>query len=474
MSPMTSTRVAEPAAPAPTATRSSWLALGAVLMALYLHLADVTAMSVAIPSVQRELGAQSTSVQWMLAGYTLSFALVLVVAGRWGDAYGRRPLVVAGVLGFTAASAVCALAPDEGVLVAGRVAQGLSAGLLAPQVMPIILLLFPAAARGAAFGVHAAVIAVATTTGPLLGGLLSHGLGWRAIFVVNLPVGVVAAVAAARWVPRRSGAPGRVGADPVGLLLGAAGLLMLIFPLVQGRELGWPVWTVALALGSLPVLAAFVVRQRRVERAGRAPPLLPPVLFGQRAYLGGAAVNLLLLAGVAAFFLVVVVYLQQGLGLSAGPVGLMLMAFPLGAALASGASVPLARRLGRPMLEFGAVLMAAGMGGLLVTVVSGAAAATWPLVAWLFVAGVGMGTLSPPLYAVTLGALPPADVGSASGAFATVGQIGNALGVAVLGTLFFGLAAAPGGSYAGALAWVLAAEVGISLMVAALLRLFLR
>lgn len=481
---MTSTPTAGSARPAdaavglvgPTVPRQSWLALGAVLLALYLHLADVTAISVAIPSVQRDLSAPSTSVQWMLAGYTLPYALLLITGGRLGDAYGRRALVVAGVLGFTAASALCALAPTEGALVAGRIGQGMSAAMLAPQVMPIIMLLFPAAARGAAFGVHAAVIAIATTTGPLLGGLLVHadllGLGWRVIFLVNLPIGVVAMAAAARWIPREDRDGGCVGSDPKGTLLVTVGLLMLIFPLVEGRQLGWPAWTVVMAVGSLPVLAALVPQQRRVERAGGSP-LIPPALFRQRAYLAGAMANLLLLAGVAAFFLVVVVYLQQGLGFSAQRVGLMLMAFPFGAALASGASVPLARRLGRPMLQLGALLMAAGMGGLLAVVAPGGVVATWPVVGWVFVAGVGMGLLSPPLYNITLGAMARRDIGSASGVFATAGQTGNALGVAVLGTLFFGLASGGGASYAAALSWVLAVEVAVYLLVAVLLWLFL-
>ncbi|MFE9770419.1 MFS transporter [Streptomyces sp. NPDC005931] len=456
----------------PTVPRSSWLALGAVLLAGFLHTFDVTVVSIAAPSIQDGLGASDAAVQWLLAGYSLAFALLLVTAGRLGDAYGRRPLVLWGIVAFTLASALCAAAPSAGVLVAARVLQGLSAALLAPQIAPVIILLFPKERRGAAFGVQAAVIAAATCSGPVLGGLLAHadvfGLGWRAVFLVNLPVGAVALILAARWLPaeRSARAP---GLDLVGVAVATAGLLLLLVPLVQGRETGRPLLLMPLTLAGVGVLALLAPLQRRAARAGRTP-LLAPGLFRGRAFPAGAAVNFLVLGAVASFFLVYVVHLQDGLGFTAKEAGFTLLPFAVSAALASGASVPLTGRLGRPMLECGAVLMALGTAVLLwLTVSRGADLRPLHVLPGLILCGAGMGLLSPPLYNLTLSAMPQGGIGSASGVFSTFGQIGNAFGVALVGSVFYGVAGDRIGSTS-AIAWALGCQLAMYVAALALLR----
>ncbi|SFQ65071.1 drug resistance transporter, EmrB/QacA subfamily [Amycolatopsis arida] len=469
--------------------RRAWGALAAVLLACFLHQFDLTVISVAVPSLQADLAASPSSVQWLVAGYTLTFAVLLVPAGRLGDAVGRRVLVIAGVVGFTLASLACALAPNEGVLVAARVAQGGSAALLAPQVMPVVMLMFPAARRGAAMGAFAASVALATTSGPLLGGLLVgadlFGLGWRAIFVVNVPVGAAALVLALACLPRaentgRAADPAlngwrRARIDVFSVALALVGLLLLIAPLVQGRELGWPWWAIVLPVASVPVLAALVPAQRRTLRAGGLP-LIAPELFQQRAYLAGAAVNFLVVGGVTAFFLVFVVYLQVPLGRSPAATGLTVAPWALASAVASAAAIPLAGRFGRRMLETGAVLMVAGMVLLLGFVVAqGTALDTAAVVVSLVIVGVGMGMLSPPLYSITLMSMSRQDIGSASGVFSAVGQAGGAFGVATGGTIFYGVVAgggpdvAPGG-WTAAIGWALVHQVVVYVVAVVVLR----
>ncbi|MEU6846117.1 MFS transporter [Streptomyces sp. NPDC046716] len=458
----------------PTVPRSSWLALGAVLLAGFLHTFDVTVVSVAAPSIQDGLGTSDAAVQWLLAGYSLAFALLLVTAGRLGDAYGRRPLVLWGIVSFTLASALCAAAPGTGVLLAARVLQGLSAALLAPQIAPVIILLFPAGRRGAAFGVQAAVIAAATCSGPVLGGLLAHadlfGVGWRAVFLVNLPVGVLALVLALCWLPAERSAERAPRLDLVGVGTATAGLLLLLVPLVEGRESGHPWLLMPLSLAGLVVLAGLVPLQRRAARRGRTP-LLAPDLFRGRAFPSGAAVNFLVMGAVASFFLVYVVHLQEGLGFSARQTGFTLLPFALSAAVASGASVPLTGRLGRPLLECGALLMALGTGTLLwTTLAQGAGLEPLEVLPGLVLCGAGMGLLSPPLYNITLSSMDKGGIGSASGVFATFGQIGNASGVAVVGTVFYGVAGDALGS-GPAIGWSLGCQLAMCLGALALLRI---
>lgn len=433
-----------PAAP-PVAPRPGrpWLVLSAVLAGSFLHTFDMMVIGVAVPSIQRGLDASAAATQWLLAGYTLPFALLLITFGRLGDAVGRRTMVLLGAVSFAAASALCAAATDPAVLIAGRVWQGASAAALTPQVLPVIVLLF-GRNRGAALGAQAGVIALATVSGPLLGGLLLAadvgGLGWRAIFLVNLPVGLFTVLAVLRWLPRDAAPAGRrAPLDAGSVALATTGLLLLVFPLVQGRELGWPAWAFGLLALAAPVLFWTVRRQYARVRAGKFP-LIAVGLFRRPSFVAGGLANALLIGGIASFFLVFVVFLQSGLGYSPARVGLTTALWAVTTAVTSVATIPLARRIGRPMLVAGAALMAAAM-ALLCAVLwaSGPGAASWAIAACFALTGVGQGMLSPPLYDLTLTDVPAADVGSASGVFGMLTQVGSALAVAVVGLVFYSL-----------------------------------
>ncbi|GGQ80910.1 MFS transporter [Couchioplanes azureus] len=467
------------AVPATGGPARPWLVLSAVLAGSFLHTFDMMVISVAVPSIQEGLGAGAAATQWMLAGYTLPFALLLITFGRLGDAVGRRRMILLGSLSFSAASALCAVATDPGVLIAGRVWQGASAAALTPQVLPVIVLLFAGKRRGAALGAQAGVIALATVSGPLLGGLLLAadlgGLGWRTIFLLNLPVGLFTVAAVLRWYPRGDASPQRPRLDMGSVTLATLGLLLLIFPLVQGPELGWSAGVFALMALAVPVLAATVRRQLRRSRGGRYP-LIAMSLFRRRSFVAGGLANFLLIGGVSSFFLVFVVYLQTGLGYAPERIGIVTAAWALAAAVASGATVPLARRVGRPMLVAGAVVMAVATATLGLTLgLRGEPAPTWVVAGCLALGGLGQGMLSPPLYNLTLTDVPKADVGSASGVFGMLTQVGAALGVAIVGAVFYGLL---GGSdsaahYTRVMALTLISHVTCFLAVAVILQRFL-
>ena len=251
-----------------------WAALVVMLLAAFMNLLDVSIVNIAVPSIQRGLHASYADVQWTLAGYALSYALVLITGGRLGDTYGRKRLFLIGVVGFTVMSALCGAAQSPGALIASRVAQGAMGALMIPQVLSVIQVSFPAAERIkalAAFGVTAGLGAV---SGPLLGGLLtSHsllGLGWRSIFMINIPVGVIA-VAASLVLVRESRAPRPPRLDPAGVLLLSGALILLLYPLVEGQQVGWPAWTYLMMALSGPVLAVFVGYERRKARRGGSP-----------------------------------------------------------------------------------------------------------------------------------------------------------------------------------------------------------
>ncbi|WP_164717142.1 MFS transporter [Actinomadura sp. J1-007] len=278
-----------------------WLALAAVLLATFMDLVDVTIMNVALPRVQRDLGASYAAGQWTVSVYALAYALLLITGGRLGDLLGRRRVFLAGVAGFTAASVAAGAASSPGMLIAARAAQGAFAGIMVPQALSLITVRFPPGRdRTLAFSLYGGLLGVAQVSGPILGGvLIDHGLtehgllglGWRAIFYVNVPVGLAAFAGAVRWMDPDRARAGVSGAARGRLDLGGAALmsaasLLATFPLIQGRELGWPAWSVALLACSVPALAAFAVYERRRERLRAAPSSRPPCSGGGRSARG--------------------------------------------------------------------------------------------------------------------------------------------------------------------------------------------
>ncbi|MDQ3865120.1 MAG: MFS transporter [Actinomycetota bacterium] len=432
-----------------------WMALIVLLFAAVLDLVDVTIVNVALPTIQRDLGASYEAVQWVLAGYTLAFALGLITGGRLGDIYGRKRVFLVGVAGFALGSTLCGLAPTPEVLVASRVLQGAMAAVMIPQVVSIIQATFPPGQRGAAFGAYGAVAGLASAAGPLIGGLLIRadlmGLGWRPIFLVNVPVGLFALIAAA-LVVRESRSEHPLRLDLAGVAIVTVGLLLLVFPLVEGRNLGWPAWTFASMGASVPILAAFALWERH-KAVKDGSPLVPPGLFGERAFVAGLLVNLIFFLGVGSFFLVLALHLQIGLGFTPLHAGLTILPFSLGGVVASGISVQLAPKVGRRVLAAGALLMAMGMAGLIFAFsLFGTETGTWKMLPALLVAGFGMGLILPPLADVILAGVPSDDAGAASGVLSSTNQLGNAVGVAIAGVIFFGLLASQASASAAAVA----------------------
>jgi EmrB/QacA subfamily drug resistance transporter len=455
--PMTSDTqiLAPPAATAATADPRRWLTLIILLLAAFMNLLDVSIVNIAIPSIQRNLNASYADVQWALAGYTLAYALVLISGGRLGDIYGRKRLFLIGVTGFTIMSALCGAAQSPGMLIACRVAQGAMGAIMVPQVLAVIQVIFPPAERIKALAGFGVTAGLGTVSGPLIGGLLIQhnlfGLGWRPIFLINVPVGIVAVVASALLV-RESRAPSRPRLDLAGVGLITVALLLLLFPLVQGRQLGWPAWTFAAMAASAPVFALFVWYEQ-VKSRRDSSPLVPMRLFRDRGFSAGMAIAVTFFLGIASYGLVLTLFLQLGLGFTALHAGLTFLPFSLGVLLASAAAARLAPRFGRGVTMAGALIIAAGMASVIAaTNHYGAAVTTWELVPGLVAAGLGLGAVIAPLADIVLARVPRADAGSASGVFNTGLQLGNSIGIAVIGVIFFGMLGSQSGPAASSVA----------------------
>jgi EmrB/QacA subfamily drug resistance transporter len=418
-----------------------------LLLAAVMDLLDVSIVNIALPTIRDDLDASGAALEWTIAGYTLAFALGLITGGRLGDVYGRRRMFLLGVGGFTAASLLCGLAWSSEVLIAARVAQGVMAALMMPQILSTIQVTFPAEERPKAYGMYGAFVGIAAVSGPLLGGLLVQadvfGLGWRTIFLINLPIGLFTLAAAWALVPEtREEHPPRLDLTGVALVSGA--LLLLLYPLVQGHDAGWPAWTFVSLAASLPVLVLFAFQQGRKARRGGSP-LVPPSLFRERAFTGGVIAALTFFSGVVSFFLVLTLTLQLGLDFSPLHTALTFVPWSLALAAAAGASVQLAPRLGRRLTTAGALLMAAAMAAVLVTVDHfGEDVTSWWLAPSLALGGVAMGMVAPTLVDVTLAGVPGRDAGSASGILNSALQLGGAIGVALIGVIYFDAVASEG------------------------------
>ncbi|MBB5953752.1 EmrB/QacA subfamily drug resistance transporter [Saccharothrix tamanrassetensis] len=453
--------------------RRLWWALTAMLAAAAMDLIDTTIVNVALPEIRADLGASTAQVEWSVAAYALTFGIGLITGARMGDRYGRRPVFLAGVAGFLLASLACGLAPGPGVLIAARVAQGAAAAVMIPQILTVIQVAVPVGQRSKAFAAYGATAAIGTVSGPLLGGVLVtadlFGLGWRSIFLINVPIGLAALAVAAVTLPD-SRAPRADRPDPTGMALLTAGLLLLLYPLVQGPQQDWPWWAVLALAAAMPVFGLFVAHQRHRERRS-ASPLVPLSLFAHRGFTGGVCAQVALYAGVTGFFFVLAIALQSGQGYTALRTGLTFVAWSAGIAVASGAAGALASFPGRRRAIAGALVMALGVSGLVLAVsLSGPAIGPWALVPGLFVAGVGMGLVAPTLVDVSLRDVDTAHAGSASGVVSTAGQLGGAFGVAGLGAAFFGtLGAAGSGDHTNALVTVLYCEVAVFVLAAALM-----
>ena len=453
------------------ASASHWAALPVVLAGTFMVVLDFFIVNVALPSMQHDLHASGGAIEWVVAGYALTSAVFLITAARLGDQVGRRRTFSIGLGLFTLSSAACGVAATPGTLVLARLVQGISAALLMPNVLSIIGVSYTGPNLARALGAYGLVMGVAAVSGQLIGGALVQaniaGLGWRSCFLINVPVGALALALAPRLVPE-SRAERRSGLDLTGTVLVTVGLTAVVLPLVEGRQHGWPLWT-WISLASAPVLLlAFAYHQRRLARRGGAP-LLTPALFRARSFSAGLVTQLAFWCGQASFFLVLALYLQQGRGLSALHAGLVFTILAAAYVAASGRSPALTERFGRRLVGVGALVLASGHGLLLAAVADvGVGGSIWPLVPGLLLIGAGMGLLIVPLTTTIMSGVDPAHAGAASGALATMQNVGGALGVAITGVIFFG---ALHGGYAHALELSLAQLAVLLVAVAALTRL---
>ena len=437
-----------------------WVAMSIVLTALFMAVLDSFIVVVADPSIVANLHASNSDVQWVLAGYQLSYAVFIITATRLADMHGRKRTFLFGVALFTLASVACALSPNAGSLIAARVIQGLGAALMVPQVFAFITVLVPAARRHSVYGVVGIVMGMATIGGQVIGGLVIGAdlfdSGWRMVFWVNVPIGVVLLLLAVRCVPDTGRAAPRK-LDMPGVLVLSAALFLLVLPLIQGREEGWPWWTWACFVGSAVAFGWFAAIEWGLEQRGESP-LVPLTLFKQRSFSLGIILVLALYALIYSYFLVLSVTMQQGLHVS--PLGAGLVQVP--GATAFFVFSMLASRLipkyGRSVLEAGAIVLAISYLATGVLLVSGPRITPLLVIPTLVLQSAGGGLVITPALNTVLSRVRPESAGVASGVLSTAQQVGGALGVAAVGAVFFSLfhtaeigrVAAAGRAFAGA------------------------
>jgi EmrB/QacA subfamily drug resistance transporter len=422
------------------------IALWVILLAFFMDVLDTTIVNVAIPSIQANLGASYSSIQWIIAGYSLTFALFLITGGRLGDIFGYKTLFIVGMAGFTIASGLSGLATTTAMLIAARLLQGFMAAMMVPQILSTIQVMYPTTKeRQGVSAFYGALAGIATVFGPIIGALLISGnlwgLGWRAIFLVNIPVGVAAIILAIVYLPRAK-SPHPLRLDLMGVVLILAAMLALMYPLIQGRELDWPTWAFVSMAGSLVLFVLFGWSQVWKDKRDGSP-LVVPSLFKARSFVAGIAVSGTFFAIITGYFLILTLFLQVGLGYSVLKAGLTGIPFSLGVSIAAGMSGPvLVPRFGRNIVSAGPVVMAVGFLLFIGTInYFGGAVSPIELIPALVVAGVGMGFVVASVYPFILAEVPLKHAGSASGVVNAVGQIGGAIGVAVIGVIFFGLIA---------------------------------
>jgi EmrB/QacA subfamily drug resistance transporter len=418
-----------------------WAALPVLLAGTFMVVLDFFIVNIALPAMQADLQAGTAAIEWVVAGYGLTFGTLLITAGRLGDQFGRRRMFSLGLALFTLASAACGLAATPTTLVASRLVQGVAAAMLSPQVLAIMGVVYRGPDRVRALSIYGIVLGLAAVGGQLIGGVLVQadiaGLGWRSCFLINVPIGIVALMSVGGLVPE-SRADGASRLDVLGTVLVTLGLAGIVLPLVEGRQHGWPAWT-WLCLAAAPVmLLAFAAHQRSLSRRGGAP-LLDPALFRSRAFSAGLVTQLLFWTVQASFFLVLALYLQQGRGLDALQAGLVFTILAAAYLAASLKAPELTARFGRRLPLVGALVLGAGHALMALAVADVGTGGSIALLApAMLLEGAGMGLIITPLTATVLSSLEPQRAGAASGALSTMQQVGNTIGVAVTGVIFFG------------------------------------
>ncbi|MGO4109395.1 MFS transporter [Paenibacillus sp. YAF4_2] len=453
-----------------------WLSLSVVILAAFMVVLDTFIVNVALPSIAQELHAGFGELQLVVATYVLGYAVLLVTGGRLGDLFGRKTMFLIGVAGFVATSAWCGFSGSAHMLITARIAQGISAAAMVPQVLSLIQVMFPAEERGKALGIYGGVLGLGAIVGQIAGGLLLKadwwGMGWRLVFLVNLPVGLFTFLFALAML-RESRAPERKRLDIAGVGLLAIGLGLFIYPLVVGREEGWPAWTLISLFGSLPVLAAFVRYENGVLRRG-ASPLLPMTLFRDRSFRLGMVIALAFYSGNAAIYLLLSVFMQDGRGAEPLQSAYAFIPMAIGFFAASLLASPLTKRWGSRVLMTGALFMAIGYVLFIAVVSHLSGLGISEMFVPLLIAGLGQGAVATPLIQTVLSGVRGPQAGAASGVLSTFMSVAQAIGVAVIGTMYQGLLDRFGGDTHGiagvrTMQWALAAITALALLTLLLL-----
>lgn len=447
-----------------------WHALPVLLIGSFLAFLDFFIVNIALPAMRADLGASSAQLQLIVAAYGIGFGVTLITGGRLGDIYGRKRVFLIGLGGFTIASTLCGLAPTPETLIAARVVQAVCAATVTPQVLAIIRVEFTAAERPVAIGAYGASMGLASITAQLLGGLLVGldllGWSWRLIFLINIPIGLTAIVTASRMI-RESRGPRSASLDLVGVALISLCLFLLIYPIVQGRQAGWPAWSFVMLTATFPVLIGFIFYQRHVIRCGRMP-LIALHLFRIRALRRGLLLSVVFFSTAGVFFVVLTIFFQEGFGYSPLRAGLLFLPFAIGFSVSSAASGPVTNSIGPWIINLGSFLMAVSLAGLIALALASFGKqgidATL-LIPIFFVYGLGQGLAQPALINTVIGSagVTGDDAGSAVGLFLTTAQSAIALGVAAIGDVFFSsLSALPeAGEYLNALTAALSCNIAL-------------
>src|SRR5580698_1755231 len=417
-----------------------WLVLAVVLMGTFMAILDVAIVNVAIPSIRSDLNASFGEIEFVVSAYTLTYACLLVTGGRLGDNYGRKVLFVAGLAVFGVASAACGLAPTTTILIVARAVQGIGGALMYPQVLAIIQVNFADNERAKALGIFGSVIGIAAVAGQILGGSiialdLWH-LEWRPIFLVNVPLALATIVGAIFILPKDQHTD-VVGLDAGGVALVTTALLLLIVPLLEGRELGWPLWMIACLIAAFPMFGLFVWYERRfARRGGRA--LVRMDLFACKSFAFGVPIAALFMASYSGYLFTLALYLQVGLGFSPLQSGMTYTPVAIGFFITSLAAPRFIPLLGRQVLTVGYIVGAFGLAATATTAyAAGARLHGFELAPSLFILGLGNGLGLSPLVGTVIAGLAPQEAGAGAGIVTTTLQVGNALGVAIIGLLFF-------------------------------------
>ncbi|MFY2789769.1 MFS transporter [Rhodococcus sp. MALMAid1271] len=421
----------------------SWLTLCACLLAVTMQMIDVTAVTVALPTIAQDLGGQGAQQVWVPAAYLLAFACALLTMARTGEVFGRRNTFVVGTAMFASTSVLCAYAPTIEMLILGRVLQGLAGAAMSAQTVAIVTATYAGARRTTAFALYGAVAGLAGLAGPAVGAVLLEldilGTGWRAIFLINVPIAMIAIAIGRRYIAVgsqyvQSGTGGRF--DPVGVLLWSTGALLIVYPIMTSSSPTTAVPAMGIGLG---LLAVFAMWERR-RRAAGAHVMVDTSVFAERGFSYGCAVSALVYGTFTGFVLTMSVTLQTGLGDSASMVGAITVPFALGAIAASLVAPMAFERWDSRSVAAGAAIMGVSLSMLgLATAQLGQPGFAWWLVVPLALIGVGLGSVIAPLQSTIVAGVRPEAIGSATGIMPTVQQIGSAVGTAVTGVVYFAL-----------------------------------